>query len=241
MTAHGACNRDELARHIPHAVARICDHSLNRCGDAVFAGWIGVTVAIVDDTLDNWFIREILVHESALMRYLLRSWYRHDEIHDLRQEIYMRVYEAAAKARPAMPKSFMFTTARHLMTDRLRRGRVVSIDAVGDIDALNVLIDEISPERRLSARQELKRLVEAFDRLPDRCREVVWLRRVEELPQKEVAMRMGIGEKTVEKQVAKGMRLIAKYFYGGGHTHQAHRRVAADTENGNGHGQQQAD
>lgn len=199
----------------------------------------------MDDTLDNWFIREILVHESALMRYLLRSWYRHDEIHDLRQEIYMRVYEAAAKARPAMPKSFMFTTARHLMTDRLRRGRVVSIDAVGDIDALNVLIDELSPERHLGARQELKRLTDAFDRLPDRCREVVWLRRVEELPQKEVAMRMGIGEKTVEKQVAKGMRLIAEYFYGSGHTHHAHRRVAAGTENGNGngngHGQQQAD
>ena len=55
---------------------------------------------------------------------------------------------------------------------------------------------------------------EAFDRLPERCREVVWLRRVEELSQKEVAARMGIGEKTVEKQVAKGMRLIAVTGYG---------------------------
>ena len=68
----------------------------------------------------------------------------------------------------------------------------------------------------MGARQELKRLTDAFDRLPDRCREVVWLRRVEELPQKEVAARLGIGEKTVEKQVAKGMRLIADYFHGGG-------------------------
>jgi RNA polymerase sigma-70 factor (ECF subfamily) len=195
----------------------------------------------VNDSLDNWFIREILVHESALTRYLMRSWYRREEIHDLRQDIYMRVYEAAAKARPAMPKSFMFTTARHLMTDRLRRARVVSIDAVGDLDALNVLVDEISPERRLSARQELKHLTEAFDRLPDRCREVVWLRRVEELSQKEVALRMGIGEKTVEKQVAKGMRLIAEYFYSDGHTHHARRRAAAGNDHGDGHGQQQAD
>jgi RNA polymerase sigma factor (sigma-70 family) len=191
----------------------------------------------VGDTLDNWFVREILVHERALMRYLLRTWYRQDEIHDLRQDIYVRVYEAAAKARPSMPKSFMFTTARHLMTDRLRRARVVSIDAVGDLDALNVLVDEVSPERRLGARQELKHLTEAFDRLPDRCREAMWLRRVEELPQKEVALRMGIGEKTVEKQIAKGMRLIAEYYFGGGHTRPARRRAAGRAEQRDEHGQ----
>lgn len=195
----------------------------------------------MDDSLDDWFTREILVHERALMRYLMRCWHRHDETPDLRQEVYVRVYEAAEKARPAMPKSFMFTTARHLMTDRLRRARVVSIDAVGDLGALNVLIDEISPEQRLNARQELRHLAAAFDRLPDRCREVVWLRRVEELPQKEVALRMGIGEKTVEKQVAKGMRLIAEYFYGTGHSHRALRRAATDAGHGDGHGQQQAD
>jgi RNA polymerase sigma-70 factor (ECF subfamily) len=77
------------------------------------------------------------------------------------------------------------------------------------------LVDDISPERRLSAGQELKRLSAAIDRLPDRCREVVWLRRVEDLPQKVVALRMGISEKTVEKQIAKGARLIADYFHGG--------------------------
>lgn len=195
----------------------------------------------MNESLDAWFAREILAHESALMRYLLRSWFRRDEIHDLRQDIYVRVYEAAVRARPTMPKSFMFTTARHLMTDRLRRGRVVSIEAVGDLDALNVLIDDVSPERRLGARQELQRLTAAFDRLPERCREVVWLRRVEELSQKEVAARMGISEKTVEKQVAKGMRLIAEYFYGGSAVLRAGRRAAPAAEDGDEHVQQQAD
>ena len=53
-----------------------------------------------------------------------------------------------------------------------------------------------------------------FDRLPARCREVVWLRRVEELSQREVAERLGITEKTVEKHIAKGMRLLADRFLG---------------------------
>jgi RNA polymerase sigma-70 factor (ECF subfamily) len=204
---------------------------------AVFPSRIDAKVASVDDSLNSWFAREILVHEGALMRYLRRSWFRREEIHDLRQEIYIRVYEAAARSRPTQPKSFMFTTARHLMTDRLRRERVVSIEAVGDIDALNVPVDEVTPDRRLDAHQELKRLADAFDRLPDRCREVVWLRRVEQLSQKQVAARMGISEKTVEKQIAKGARLIAQYVHGDRHTRRHTRAGERETAIELGHDQ----
>lgn len=165
---------------------------------------------------DDWFVREVLVHERALALFLQRAWPHRDEWHDLRQEVYARVYEAASRTRPDAPKAFLFATARHLMTDRLRRSRVVSIEPVGDFESSNVyLIDEVSPERWTGTRQALKRVVEALDRLPDRCREVVWLRRVEELPQKDVASRLGISEKTVEKHLAKGMRLIADHLYGG--------------------------
>lgn len=198
-------------------------------------------VAAMDESLDAWFAREILVHEDSLVLYLRRCWPHRDEIHDLRQEVYVRIYEAAGKARPAMPKSFLFATARHLMTDRLRRSRVVSIETVGDFESMNVLIDEISPERRLGARQVLKRLAEAFDRLPDRCREVVWLRRVEELSQKEVASRLGISEKTVEKHVAKGVRMIAEHFYGGGQPRAGRSRQAVEAEQEPGHDQQHTD
>ena len=165
--------------------------------------------------LDAWFTREILVHEAALVSFLCRHWPRRDEVADLRQEVYARVYTAVGKALPLQPRAFLFATARHLMADHVRRSRVVSIEPVGDFEPLNVLVDDLSPERWCGGRQVLKRLAEAFDRLPDRCREVLWLRRVEELSQKEVAVRLGISEKTVEKQVAKGMRLVAAYFHGG--------------------------
>jgi len=141
----------------------------------------------VYDSLDTWFKREILVHEASLLRYLGRVWPRHDEIHDLRQEIYVRLYESAQRSRPATPRAFIFATARNLIADRIRRARVVSIEAVGDPDALNVLVDEASPERKLSAWQDLRRLTRALNSLPPRCREVVWLRKVDELSTKEVA------------------------------------------------------
>lgn len=164
------------------------------------------------DLLDTWFKREILIHEAILMRFISRLWPRHDEVADIRQETYARVYEAAREARPQSPKAFLFATARHLMADRIRRERIVSIRAGGDIDYLNVLVDEISSEQRVGAHQELARVTQAFDRLSAKCREVVWLRRVKGLSQKEAAEQLGLTEKTVEKHLRNGTRQLAHYL-----------------------------
>jgi RNA polymerase sigma factor (sigma-70 family) len=159
-------------------------------------------------TLDEWFASEILSHELSLVRYLLRVWPNRDEVPDLRQETYVRVFESAQQARPAFPKAFLFATARNLMTDRLRRGRIVFIGTGGDLDELNVLVDELTPERCVTNIEELQRLAKAFDCLPPQCRTVMWLRKVEQLSQREVAAKLGVQEKAVEKQVARGMRLL---------------------------------
>jgi RNA polymerase sigma factor (sigma-70 family) len=190
----------------------------------------GCNVEVMDEPLDTWFKREILAHEGALLRYLRRVWPRRDEVCDLRQETYARVYRAASVSRPVSARSFLFTTAHHLMTDRVRRERIVSIEAVRDIETMNVLVDEISVERRVSALQELKRLAYALDLLPPKCREVVWLRRVEELSQKEIALRLGIKEKTVEKHISKGGRLLAEYMLGEYQDGSDMKRTAATLE-----------
>lgn len=165
------------------------------------------------DTLDAWFKREVLPHETALLRYLRRVWPHRAEIHDLRQETYVRVYEAAARSRPLAPRSFVFTTARHLMVDRQRRSRVISIDLVSDPDSLNVLVDEVSPERRVGAWDDLRRIVRVLNRLPPRCREVIWLKRVDELSNREIAEHLRISVRTVENQVFRAMRSLAEYLF----------------------------
>ncbi len=174
----------------------------------------GPLITNMTETLQRWFIREILVHESALMRYISCAWPDRSEAHDIRQEVYAKVFESAAVTRPTNPRNFLFTTTRNHILDRVRRGKVVSIEMRGDLDELNVLIDEISPERAVGARQELRRLTRALELLPPLCREIVWKRRVEELSQKEVATRMGIKEKAVERGVARGIRLLSESYFG---------------------------
>jgi RNA polymerase sigma-70 factor (ECF subfamily) len=87
---------------------------------------------------------------------------------------------------------------------------VVNLESMVDFDWLNVSDDKPSSEAYVAARQELRLLQAALDKLPPRCRQVVLLRKVEGLSQKEVAKHMGITIETVENQVAKGMRLLAQ-------------------------------
>lgn len=163
------------------------------------------------DPLDDWFIREVLPAEGMLMRYLRQNWRNPSELTDLRQEVYLRVYEAARKGVPEHTAAFVLVTARHLLIDRARRSQVVAIDTYADIDDL--VIDELGPERHAAGRAQLDAVLDAIDTLPPRCREVVVLRRLNGMSQSEVAAEMGIAQDTVEKQVAKGMRVLADALF----------------------------
>ena len=169
---------------------------------------------VVLNDLDQWFATEILPHEGLLVGYLTRVWPNTSDVLDLRQDIYVRVYESARRSRPSSPKAFLFATARNLMTDRVRHSRVVPIDLTADFEGSDALIDDVSPERHLSARQELRRLATALDALSEKCRNVVWLRRVEGLSQRETAQRLGLDEGAVESQLGRGVRALAQAVFG---------------------------
>ena len=172
-------------------------------------GWI-----VGEADLDAWFIREVLPLEAALMRFLRRNWREENDLADLRQDVYVRVYDAARHGIPRQTKSFVFSTARNLLIDLVRRSRIVSIETVADLDVSNVSEGEASPERQAIARGELRQLQAALELLPRRCREVVVMRKIDGIRQREVAVRLGITEDTVEKQVAKGVRMLANILSG---------------------------
>ena len=58
------------------------------------------------------------------------------------------------------------------------------------------------------ARQELRLLEEAIAQLPEGCRNVLLLRKVELLSHREIADRLGIAISTVEKQHVRALRLL---------------------------------
>ena len=169
----------------------------------------------MQDDLNDWFVRDVLPLEGELLRYLRRHWRDPSELNDLRQEVYVRAFESARQQLPEVTRAFVFTIARNLLIDRARRAQIVAIDSYAELerDAGGALADSapdlLTPERHASGRAELRLLEQALSALPLRCQQVVRLRKIEGLSQREVAQRMGIGEDTVEKQIAKGMRALA--------------------------------
>ena len=164
------------------------------------------SAGMTEDGINGWFVREVLPLEAALMQFLRRSWPNKSDIDDLAQEVYARVYEAAREKIPQPVKPFVFTIARNLLIDRVRHEQVIPIEAAADLEALEIAVDTPAPDRTLMARDELRRVQAALDRLPAREREAIVLGRVDGLSRREIALRMGIAESAVAQYLSRGIR-----------------------------------
>lgn len=164
--------------------------------------------------VEEWFVREVLPLETTLTHFLRRNWRKKNEIPDLRQEVYARVYEAALTEIPGNIKPFVLATARNLLINQMRRDRVVSIEAVADLEKVDVSAPEVPQDRALIAREELRRLQDALTKLPRRCRQAVTLRKLEGLSRREIAVRMGVSDNTVRRHLIDGMRILAEKLHG---------------------------
>jgi RNA polymerase sigma-70 factor (ECF subfamily) len=164
--------------------------------------------------LRAWFVREVVPLEPELMQYLQHNWRNRSDILDLRQEVYIRVFEAARTRLPEKTRGFVFTTARNLLIDRVLHEQIVPIEAVADLEALDIAKDAPDPERNAIAREELRRLQEVLDRLPPRIREAIVFRKIDNLSIPEIAQRMDVSENTVKTHLVTGVRVLTEAIYG---------------------------
>lgn len=85
-------------------------------------------------------------------------------------------------------------------------------------ETLDIAEPSASVEQRLEIRDEVLEVTAALEKLPKLCREILILRRVEGISQRDVAQRLAISEKTVEKYMTTGIRRLVKLFGRGGKT-----------------------
>jgi len=167
----------------------------------------------------RWFAEEVQPHEPLLRAWLRSHFATLRDIDDLVQETYLRLIRAQSAGKIAHPKSYLFATARNAALDRLRRERIVTFEPLADFDAPLVL----APAAEAGAADtdaELAVLTAAIRALPERCREVLVLRKHHGLSHEEIAVRLGISKNTVNAQITLGMMRCRQYFrdrgYGAG-------------------------
>lgn len=160
----------------------------------------------------RWFAEEVQPHDAALKNYLRRSFPSVRDVDDIAQESYIRIWRQRAADPIRSAKAFLFRIAQRLALDVVRRERRSPVESVGNLDALHVLDHAPAAHEALSRAEKVQLLIEAIDALPSRCRDVVVLRKLRLLSQRETAERLGISEKGVEIQLARGLARCREFM-----------------------------
>jgi RNA polymerase sigma-70 factor (ECF subfamily) len=161
---------------------------------------------------DRWFAAQVLPHEQALRAWLRKKFPGVEDVDDLVQAAYERVLRAWESVKIESPKTFLFRTAHNIAIDEFRHRSVLTIDALTEIEEWRVLNEEPSVPELVGRKQEIELLIEAIKSLPERCRQVLTLRKIYGFSQKEIALKLGISEHTVEVHARVGVRRCAEFL-----------------------------
>ncbi len=165
-------------------------------------------MVMMSQQLIGWVGRHILPHERQL-RAWLRAAFPTIDIDDVVQESYCRIATLTHVEHIDDPRRYLFRTARNVVLEQIRRERVVSIEAASGLAELEQAPEDGgSPERVVAGRRALERVERLIEALPERARQVFRLRKIEGVPQREIAARLGLTETVVENEVARGLRRI---------------------------------
>ena len=160
----------------------------------------------------EWFRQEVHAHDSHLKSYLRTSFPTVRDVDDIVQESYLRIWRRQSVQPVRTAKAFLFTIARRLTIDWLRREKSSVVAMVEDLEAVTVMEEGKSAAEVVVDAEVTALLVAAIDALPTRCREVVILRKFKLLSARETALQLGLKEATVEMQLSRGNARIRAYL-----------------------------
>lgn len=159
------------------------------------ARWI---VAIARDADHGRFIALFLHFAPKAKRYFLRFGLSDEAAEDLAQETLLTIWRKAALFDPskASAEGWIFTIARNLSIDALRRNRRPAVPEVEVAEE-----PPMTPEQALRSRQGAVRLHAALSGLPDEQAEVLRLAFLEDQSHSVIAARLSLPLGTVKSRI----------------------------------------
>lgn len=154
-------------------------------------------------------LEAFLQHGGSLKHFLSRFMITPHEIDDVSQEAFLRAYQVEQSRPIEQPKAFLFRIARNLVLSEFSRKSYKITDYIEDYEQQDFLEGD-SLEDNVMAQQKLGIYCEAVASLPEQCRRAVLMKKVYGMSNREIAERMELAVSTVEKHLAKGVRLSTK-------------------------------
>lgn len=162
--------------------------------------------------LERWVADEVMPHERSVRRWLIRSGFAPEDVEEVVQDCYCHFAGLSGWSHIERPDAYFFTMARNAMTRRLRRRKIVRIETLSAREVAELIDEMPSPERHAAARLEIERLQAVLETLPQRCRQIITLRKFEGLSQRQIAERLNITESIVENDLVRGMAAIQQVW-----------------------------
>ncbi len=165
-----------------------------------------------DTELGQWFTAHVQPHEPMLRAWLRSRLKSEADLDDLVQETFVRVLRARERGPIESPRGLLFATARNAARDLYRRQTTAKTFPITENESATVFDHAPNAAEHASRRQETDLLAEAIAALPPRCREILVLRKFENLSHREIAQKLGIAEHTVEAQLTKALHRCEAFF-----------------------------
>jgi RNA polymerase sigma factor (sigma-70 family) len=162
-----------------------------------------------DQARHQWVATHVLPHEGEVRGGLRRHVHSltPSDVDDLIQDAYARLWSVEF-TRITNARGYLFAVVRNLLLEHARRARIVPMERLGEIEMLRIPSEEPGPDRRVSARQELEKLERMVAGLPEQCRRAFQLQKFQCLSQRQIALKMNITERTVEKYLATALARV---------------------------------
>jgi RNA polymerase sigma factor (sigma-70 family) len=147
-------------------------------------------------------------HRESLLAFMFKRVQCHETAQDLSQETFLRLLRQDPLAHDENLGGYLYRIADRLAVDYLRKHRISS-------QHMDILDDELRcpkplPDEIAILREQCERLLDAIASLPERQRHVFLLRKIDELSYGQIASRLGISEKTVQRYLVNAMLLCQR-------------------------------
>jgi RNA polymerase sigma-70 factor (ECF subfamily) len=132
--------------------------------------------------------------------FMLRKGVSAELAEDLVQDTMIAVWTKAGLYAPdkGSVTGWVFTIARNLRIDRLRRNSNVSFTAIEDFDCAS---EEMGPDEELALQQERDGVARALETIPEDQKQILILSFIEDVPQTAIAERLNLPLGTVKSRM----------------------------------------
>ncbi|MBP6925560.1 MAG: RNA polymerase sigma factor [Candidatus Pacebacteria bacterium] len=165
----------------------------------------------MEDTLQQKFLESYNKYNDDIFRFCLVKVRNRDNALDITQDTFTKTWEYLKSGKEIDNiRAFLYQVARNAIIDWSRKKKNESLDAL--LESGLEFDSEQGEAAAMHNTLDIKRAVALIHDLPDKYRDIIYFRYVEDLSLQEISNITGERENTVSVRVHRGIKLLEDLF-----------------------------